>query len=155
MISCSLAVAAAATERPHCSATADAAVPAVCAVQEEEFDLDAMLDDMLDAEQAEDGQQAQHPALGAARAPHGVQAAAAGAAAAPAPAPAPAAPVPPGIESLLPRREYVPPAKEVFRIRGASMTVTGEGGERVYCQLEPPPRGSAMGRWAGWGAGVG
>ncbi|KAL4857961.1 Chromosome transmission fidelity protein 18 [Chlorella vulgaris] len=48
-------------------------------------------------------------------------------------------------EFVLPRRPYVPPAKEVYRIQGASMTVTGEGGERVYCQLEPA-EGAAGGR---------
>jgi hypothetical protein len=55
-------------------------------------------------------------------------------------------------EFVLPRRPYVPPAKEVYRIQGASMTVTGEGGERVYCQLEPA-EGAAGGRKR-WAAGL-
>lgn len=48
---------------------------------------------------------------------------------------------------FLPRRLYIPPAREVFRIRGASVAVTSEEGERVYCQLQAPvPAGVA--RWA-------
>ncbi|KAL4457647.1 hypothetical protein ABPG75_012512 [Micractinium tetrahymenae] len=39
---------------------------------------------------------------------------------------------------FLPRRQYVPPAREVFRIRGASLAVTSEDGDRVYCQLQAP-----------------
>lgn len=39
---------------------------------------------------------------------------------------------------FLPRRLYVPPAREVYRVRGASVTVTSQDGERVYCQLQAP-----------------
>ena len=74
--------------------------------------------------------------------------AAAGAASPPAAvaAPAAAAAQPQLVPELLPRRQYVPPAKEVFRIRGASLACTNESGERVYCAVEAAPVGGS--RWA-------
>lgn len=54
-----------------------------------------------------------------------------------------AAPQPQPVPELLPRRQYVPPAKEVFRIRGASLACTNESGERVYCAVEAAPAGGS------------
>lgn len=113
-------------------------------------DLDAILDELLDEEAGEQQQQQQEQ--GNQRTPAAAARPAAGAVPAAVPAAAPPAATAQqaqqGAEWLLPPRQYVPPAKEVYRIRGASLTVTSQSGERVYCSLEAPPVGGN--RCEGW-----
>lgn len=118
----------------------------------DDFDPMDELDALLEMEGGEEGghqpaaggSQHRTPAAAARPAPS----AAAGTASPPAAAAAPAAaaPQPQPVPELLPRRQYVPPAKEVFRIRGASLACTSESGERVYCAVEAAPAGGS--RWA-------
>lgn len=128
------------------------------------FDPMDELDALLEMEQGEDGEEqrpaggSQHRTPAAARpAPGAAGAAAASPAAEAAPAPTEQQQASP--ELALPQRPYVPPAKEVFRIRGASLACTSESGERVYCALEAPPAGGSRWEWfklccrAGWARG--
>ncbi len=120
------------------------------------FDPMDELDALLEMEGDDEGGRqpaagsAEHrtPAAAARPAPAAAAAAASPPAAATAAAPAAApAPQPQPAPELLPRRQYVPPAKEVFRIRGASLACTSESGERVYCAVEAAAAGGS--RWAG------
>ncbi|PRW55958.1 chromosome transmission fidelity 18-like protein [Chlorella sorokiniana] len=121
----------------------------------DDFDPLDELDALLEMEGDEDGGRqpaaVHHTPAAAARQAPGAAAAAASPPAAAEAAPAPAAAPPQPAPELLPRRQYVAPAKEVFRISGASLACTSESGERVYCALEAAPAGcSRRADMAGW-----
>ncbi|EFN58850.1 hypothetical protein CHLNCDRAFT_50360 [Chlorella variabilis] len=111
---------------------------------DDDFDLDELLDELLDEELQE--QAAARGGGGgdaSANAGGGAQPGAAAAAVGSGQPPAAGAGAAGGAQAaepefLLPARQYVPPAREVYRISGASLAVTAENGERVYCQLEAP-----------------